>query len=158
MANQFLDITGLKLFKQKSDAENEAKFVKNTSLDSLINNKLTAVYTYKGSIASVDLLPTEGNKVGDVYDVADGMNYAWNGSKWDALGDSKVTVDSSLNEESTHPVENKVITAALKEKAGTSVATDSANGLMSASDKEKLDSIEAIEESTINALFDQEDE
>lgn len=44
-------------------------------------------YTFKGSVATVDDLPTLGNEVGDIYDVQDtGMNYAWTGTKWDALG------------------------------------------------------------------------
>lgn len=138
----FLDFTGLSHFKDKMDSANESKFVKNTSLDDIINNKLTAVYTYKGSVTSVELLPKEGNKVGDVYDVNDGMNYAWNGSKWDALGDSAVTVDSALSDTSVHPVQNKVIKEALDKKAGTEVASESSNGLMSAADKEKLEGID----------------
>ena len=47
----------------------------------------TAMYRYKGSVASTDKLPTSGQTIGDVYDVGDGMNYAWNGTKWDALGE-----------------------------------------------------------------------
>ena len=45
------------------------------------------VYKYKGTKATVAELPTSGNVAGDVWDVtADGMNYAWDGSKWDNLG------------------------------------------------------------------------
>lgn len=48
---------------------------------------LTNVYKYKGSKATVAELPTSGNTAGDVYNVeTDGMNYAWDGSKWDNLG------------------------------------------------------------------------
>ena len=44
-------------------------------------------YTFKGSVATVNDLPTLGNEVGDIYDVRDtGMNYAWTGTAWDALG------------------------------------------------------------------------
>lgn len=44
-------------------------------------------YTFKGSVATYDDLPTIGNEVGDIYDVRDtGANYAWTGSAWDALG------------------------------------------------------------------------
>lgn len=154
MTTQFLDMTGLAYFKQKSDAENEAKFVKNSVLDDLIDNKLTAIYTYKGSVASTDLLPTEDNKVGDVYDVAGGMNYAWDGSKWDSLGDSKIAVDSALDADSTNPVENKVIFEALSNKADVSVASDTEDGLMSAADKEKLDGIVAISDSAIDSMFE----
>lgn len=154
MTTQYLDITGLTYFKQKMDTANEAKFVKNSSLDDIIGNKLTAVYTYKGSLEDISELPIEGNKVGDVYDIAGGMNYAWDGTKWDALGDSKIAVDASLDEESTNPVENKVIAAALSNKADNTVATDTTNGLMSSSDKAKLDNIEAISDASIDSLFE----
>lgn len=54
-----------------------------------------------------------------------------------------VNVDNSLSATSTNPVQNKVITSALAKKAGTAVATESANGLMSKADKTKLDGIAA---------------
>lgn len=54
-----------------------------------------------------------------------------------------VDVDNALSATSTNPVQNKVITSALTGKAGTAVATESANGLMSAADKKKLDGIAA---------------
>lgn len=55
-------------------------------------------YHYVGSVASVDLLPTTGNKTGDVYNVGstlDGGNYAWNGTAWDKLGDNAGVIESS---------------------------------------------------------------
>lgn len=58
-----------------------------------------------------------------------------------AKGATKVTVDTALSNTSTNPVQNKVIHSALSGKAGTSVATTSANGLMSAEDKTKLNGI-----------------
>ena len=51
-----------------------------------LKSDITAMYRYKGSVASVDKLPTSDQTIGDVYDVGDGMNYAWNGTKWDGLG------------------------------------------------------------------------
>ena len=54
-----------------------------------------------------------------------------------------VDVDNALSATSTNPVQNKVITSALTGKAGTAVATTSANGLMSKADKTKLDGIAA---------------
>ena len=54
-----------------------------------------------------------------------------------------VDVDNALSATSTNPVQNKVVKAALDKKAGTAVATTSANGLMSAADKKKLDGIAA---------------
>ena len=58
-----------------------------------------------------------------------------------AKGATKVTVDTALSSTSTNPVQNKVINSALSGKAGTSVATTNANGLMSAADKTKLNGI-----------------
>lgn len=56
--------------------------------DLALKSDLTNVYTYKGSVATVGALPTEGVTVGDVYNVeASGMNYAWTGTEWDALGE-----------------------------------------------------------------------
>lgn len=52
-----------------------------------LKSDITAMYRYKGSVASTDKLPTSGQTIGDVYDVGNGMNYAWNGSDWDALGE-----------------------------------------------------------------------
>ena len=51
-----------------------------------VDGKLTSAFTYKGSVATADALPQEGNKTGDVYNVEDtGVNYAWDGEKWDSL-------------------------------------------------------------------------
>lgn len=48
---------------------------------------LTAVYRYKGSVATVGELPAADNVVGDVWNVeADDMNYGWTGEEWDPLG------------------------------------------------------------------------
>lgn len=52
-----------------------------------------------------------------------------------------VDVDSALSDTSTNPVQNKIVTAALNSKAGTAVATQSSDGLMSAVDKTKLDAL-----------------
>ena len=49
---------------------------------------ITGVYKYKGSVDSTHNLPTSGNTLGDVYNVDErGINYAWNGTQWDALGE-----------------------------------------------------------------------
>lgn len=51
-----------------------------------IDAKISSVMSYKGTVATVEDLPNSAT-VGDVYNVTDtGMNYAWNGSQWDALG------------------------------------------------------------------------
>ena len=58
-----------------------------------IKNDLTGVYVYKGTKATYDDLPTEGNNIGDVWnveaaygDVPAGTNYAWNGTDWEVVG------------------------------------------------------------------------
>lgn len=54
---------------------------------------LASAYKYKGSKDKYSSLPTSGNVVGDVWNVTDtGMNYAWTGTAWDALGS---TIDTS---------------------------------------------------------------
>lgn len=53
-----------------------------------LKSDLTSMYKYKGSVATVSALPAQNNTVGDVYDVQEtGMNFAWNGTSWDALGE-----------------------------------------------------------------------
>ena len=56
-------------------------------------------------------------------------------------GGGTIDVDSALSLDSTNPVQNKVVTAALANKASTATATQSAAGLMSAADKTKLDGL-----------------
>ena len=55
--------------------------------DLALKSDLTTVYKYKGSKVNYAALPESGNEVGDVWNVEDtGMNYAWTGEGWDALG------------------------------------------------------------------------
>ena len=52
-----------------------------------VDAKVSSVYKYKGSVADESALPTEGQVVGDVYNLEDtGMNVAWTGEGWDNLG------------------------------------------------------------------------
>lgn len=70
-------------------------------------------------------------------------------------GATKTIVDATLDATSTNPVQNKAVKAALDGKAGTAVATTSANGLMSAADKTKLDGVEAgANKTTVDAALD----
>lgn len=53
-----------------------------------LKTDIASMYKYKGSVATVSALPSSGQTAGDVYNVeATGMNYAWNGTEWDALGE-----------------------------------------------------------------------
>lgn len=57
-----------------------------------IRADIAGAYHFKGSVDSYDELPTTDLNQGDVWNVRqdsthpDGMNYAWTGSEWDALG------------------------------------------------------------------------
>ncbi len=59
-------------------------------------------------------------------------------------GGSNITVDSALSSISENPVQNQVIYSALENKANNTVATSSANGLMSTTDKNKLDGMTTV--------------
>lgn len=61
--------------------------------------------------------------------------------KFSELPYDEITVDGVLSATSMNPIQNKAVKSALDGKAGTAVATQSANGLMSKSDKVKLDGI-----------------
>lgn len=81
---------------------------------SQVDSKFTSVYIFKGSVDTIEDLPTEGNIVGDVWNVRkNDTNYAWTSEGWDALGS---TVE---------------------------LASLTANGLMSKEDFAKLQGIEA---------------
>lgn len=81
---------------------------------SQVDSKFTSVYIFKGSVDTIEDLPTEGNVIGDVWNVRkNDTNYAWTSEDWDALG-------------------------------GTAeLASLTANGLMSKEDFAKLQGIEA---------------
>ena len=67
--------------------------------DLALKSDLSSVYKYKGSKVNYAALPESGNEVGDVWNVEDtGMNYAWTGTAWDALGES-FTIEAITNEE-----------------------------------------------------------
>ena len=81
---------------------------------SQVDSKLTSVYIFKGSVDTIEDLPTEGNVIGDVWNIRkNDTNYAWTSEGWDSLG-------------------------------GTAeLAALTANGLMSKEDFAKLQGIEA---------------
>ena len=66
---------------------NDADYQTGSEVQSAITSAVTSVYKYKGAVANQESLPKSDQTVGDVYNVTDtGMNYAWDGTKWDALG------------------------------------------------------------------------
>lgn len=111
---QFISLDNLSYFKTKQDAFNDGKFATKVSvptkvsqlendieyqtkeqLDAAINTAIASAMTYKGTKETVEELPAEDNKVGDVWHVtADGAEYAWDGTKWEVLG---TTMDVSMS-------------------------------------------------------------
>ena len=88
---------------------------------------------------------------------SDGLMSAFDKTKLDGIDDgaNKTVVDEALDADSTNPVQNKAVKTALDGKAGTAVATESANGLMSKDDKAKLDDVEAgANKTTVDAALD----
>lgn len=96
---------------------------------------IASAYNYKGSKATQSELPTSGNATGDVWNVeATGMNYAWTGTAWDALGGA---IDLS----------GYVTTAAMNAALGNKVDKVSGKGLSTndytTAEKEKLAGLSA---------------
>lgn len=156
MATKFLDSEGLLYFWQK---------IKNTFVPSTrtVNGKalsadvtlsasdVGAVATQSGKgLSTNDYTTTEKNKLAGIATGAEvNVQADWNvtDTSSDAYIKNKptipsgVVVDTALSSTSTNPVQNKVINTALSGKASTDVATTSANGLMSTTDKTKLDGV-----------------
>jgi len=54
-----------------------------------IDSMVTGAMHFKGAVASLDKLPSSGQQVGDMYNVAsEGSNYAWDGSDWVRMSES----------------------------------------------------------------------
>ena len=91
ITNKAVDIT---VPTAVSDLTNDSGFQTANDVSTAIGQAVASAYIYKGSVATVNDLPASGNTTGDVYDVqATGVNYAWTGSAWDALG---TYVDTSV--------------------------------------------------------------
>lgn len=107
--NKYLDSNGLRYLWSKIKAyvadngggtADSVAWEKVTGKPELaLKSDLSSVYRYKGSVANYASLPAEGNTVGDVWNVeATGMNYAWTGEAWDALGEA-FSIESITNAE-----------------------------------------------------------
>ena len=92
--------------------------------------QISSVYHYKGSCLAADL-PVADNKVGDTWNLEDassygpqGINVAWDGTKWDALG-GDLTPDAVPTDGSQHTVMSGGVYDALltKENVDNKVTT-----------------------------------
>lgn len=104
---------------------------------------ITDTPTFSLKIGNVTYDGTSNVSAIDATESASGLMSAADKAKLNGIaeGATKIKVDTALSSTSTNPVQNKVINSALSGKAGTSVATTNANGLMSAADKTKLNGI-----------------
>lgn len=63
-----------------------------------IDSKLTAVYVFKGSVQTEADLPTEGNVVGDIWNIIrNDVNVAWTEDGWDQLGGTAELASATNN-------------------------------------------------------------
>lgn len=102
-----------------------------------LNEKVSSVYRYKGSVANKEALPTTDNVIGDVYNTEDsGMNYGWNGTTWDTLGSE---VDQSYQSTSIKAQSGKAVAEAISGKqdtlvSGTNIKTIKGSSLLGSGD------------------------
>ena len=92
--------------KNKADKSNTLSGygITNAYTKTEIDNKISAVFRYKGSVPTyTDLTALTGMTVGDVYNVTNtGDNYAWTGTLWDKLaGEIDLTAYLTKAEAST---------------------------------------------------------
>lgn len=97
-----------------------------------VKSSISGVYTYKGSVATYDALPDDA-EVGDVYNVEAaygnypaGTNYAWDGTKWDALGGSVDLSAYQTKNDNSLTTDAKTVVGAINELDGE-VATNTTN-------------------------------
>lgn len=116
-----------------------------------VQQQISAVFVYKGSVESYEDLPTEGRSVGDTYNVEDdGVNYVWNGEDWDALGTSidlrgyataqalssglntkqdKLTAGANINIDENNVISASSESSIFDEQDGTIVPANGTSGL-----------------------------
>lgn len=147
--------------------------VGNVYTKSEVDAKVSSVMRYKGSKDTYAELPSEGNEVGDVWNVvgADttngvraGDNFAWNGTGWDNLGGAVVLDGYATKDDLIGKVDkvegSRLMTSAEGEKLASIAAGAEVNVVKSVDDAEfTLDengklSIKALGQSKITGLAD----
>lgn len=121
-ANRIVNLTGptkVSELTNDGDGTTGSEF----ATKSYVDQQVTSVYRYKGSVANAEALPdgTTGHErtVGDVYDLQDtGMNVAWTGSDWDNLGSIFDASNLATKDELAIALTNTEIQTALDEVEG----------------------------------------
>lgn len=79
-----------------------------------LENKMSTVYQYKGTVENFSDLPTENLEVGQVYNIANasdgieaGSNVAWTGTEWDVIGGT-VDLSGYVTNEEFEPIATAV--------------------------------------------------
>lgn len=136
----------------KALSANQGKLLK--ELIDEVSQKVTYIYTPKGSVDTYEQLPTEGVKAGYVYNVVAaygnypaGTNFAWTGEEWDPLGGS-IDLSAYSNTEQVNAlikVETDRATAKENELAGliasnTTLAQEGKE--LASSNKTQLESVQ----------------
>ena len=87
------------------DLINGAGYQTATDVDNAIKAAAVSAMEYKGSVDTAAQLPSSGQKTGDTYNIVAaseygdaGMNVAWNGTGWDALGSSFIVKAMTADE------------------------------------------------------------
>lgn len=147
--------------------------VANTYTKAEVDSKVSSVMRYKGSKDTYAELPTEGNTVGDVWNITNadaehgikaGDNVAWNGTGWDVLGGvvdlSGYATKTDLNDKVDKVEGSRLITSTEGEKlanieAGAQVnkIESVATGELAISEEKEL-SVVAIAQSKVTGLAD----
>ncbi len=129
-------------------AATAAKTVSITGYKLVTGNIVTVKFTYAvPASATLNITGTGAKNIyhkgaaiaANVINAGDTATFIYNGQYHLIAIDYKV--DTALNSSSLYPLQNKVIYTELGKKAGTALATTSANGLMSAADKQTLSRI-----------------
>lgn len=101
-ASKAVDVT---VPTDNKDLANGAGYQTATDVDNAIKAAAVSAMEYKGSVDTAAQLPTTGQKTGDTYNIVAasdygdaGMNVAWNGTSWDALGSSFIVKAMTADE------------------------------------------------------------
>ena len=134
----------------KATQDSQGNVIASTYVKGLSASGTTITIT-KGN-GSTSTITTQDTTYGAASTSTAGLMTSADKTKLDGIdtGANKTTVDSSLSSTSSNPVQNKAVNVAIEALKAT--ATTSANGLMSSSDKSKLDGIDTGADVNQNAF------